>query len=559
MKVALHFPTFQEIQNFSLVNKKCLDTLRALQVNPWFISNAHDVLFFQHFSPNTINSSTCRFDDTKEVYLAAERIRYILVENLEECQSDLMKTLPKVTALNLDYYYEGEQIDFIFNNATIFHNLQSLRGEIGDVYKFMKNYINDDKDKFFHIPKRITCFIYNNNVVNYLNWFKNNINFQTTQFIINLVDCWLTQDELNAVHNVKIYLDALMDQPKKYLNGIICDGGTVKIQDTLQLNQFNQIIENCYATKIILEIVFLFNDSYGEDKPLEKWDIPTCVQSLQLIKINEEVIDKYIEINLASVTKLHLELIGYIKLICDYSRIKRLTIENCFKVNFNDNSFENIEHIKILGTQDVKIYIGKKLKTLLMENSSLITIEGSCDELSHVSLINLYEIILPFFSFENKNVVISSCIKIQFKMNDSIDTHTSPLMYKNIQLETFNTIIKNFLCLPRDNLESKLIDTDVFYVQPFYTTSNTISIDNDEIINIKHSTKSKFNVLFSNNFYCYSNPFKYMYIYINEKDVKKVKSIIRYCEIEVFELCVISFGITSFGYKNRYNAIEKYS
>ena len=56
MKVSLYLPTYEDVVQFLNVNKKCLNSLEGLKVNPNFMNETSLTRFLEHFTPDTLRT-----------------------------------------------------------------------------------------------------------------------------------------------------------------------------------------------------------------------------------------------------------------------------------------------------------------------------------------------------------------------------------------------------------------------------------------------------------------------------------------------------------------------
>ncbi|KAL7722070.1 B30.2/SPRY domain-containing protein [Entamoeba marina] len=539
MKVALHFPTFYEILNFICVNKKCLDTLNALKMNPWFRSNVYDEEFFKYFQPETLHPRCTFFEDSKDLYFAAKRIRDFSVDDFKKCEEDLYKIFPKVTSFGF-LNFSNEEKNYICKHATEFHNLQSVYGSLSNIVDFFKSYTNDGKDKYVRLPKKIFIYIYQ------YQREKKSYGFRV------LFDCWLNAEELSVAQEFYIYTTSFSDQPTQYFKGVICDGGIVRIKNMFGDDKFNQTIEDCYANKVEINFSYDYHRLSGTDS----WTIPDCVKALIIKNFYDDFIGNKepIPIQLNRVEKICLRDCTFLNLFTNLSRVIKLTINSSRDISFSDNIFGQLQFVKVVNSGSFSLLVGKHLKKLLMISSHHVTFYGSFEELTDFTMIDCFEITLPLFSFENKVISIEDCKPITFKsLSNGVTSNENPLSYKQVTLEDFNTLIENTLYLPTDDIQELLSYKDKFRVRKFNSISTSVEVNQNEILHTSTSTKDKVVTIFSNNFFN-ADESKYLLLYNNLGELVKVDSTIRYCEIEVIGLCLLSFGLTS----KRYKELDKH-
>ena len=106
-KIVLHIQTSEYLKLFLQINKKCLDAIKCLKVNPHFINSNSIKWFFKHFHPDTIDCSNVPHQ-LKDILFQCNRIRNInflpLYEENLMTPENIITIFSKITVMRLATY-----------------------------------------------------------------------------------------------------------------------------------------------------------------------------------------------------------------------------------------------------------------------------------------------------------------------------------------------------------------------------------------------------------------------------------------------------------------------
>ncbi|KAL7722038.1 B30.2/SPRY domain-containing protein [Entamoeba marina] len=566
MKVALHLTTYEELMTFIQVSKTCKHSIKALKINPHFVNQESIFLFFKHFNPETVHCYFAEFY-SKDVFTKAKCLKTPDFSSNLDKEDEIIGYLDKITHLDLSLSTMSNKesgLDFFVKNAKKFTHLRSVEGDIKYVVKFFKKFTSKGKHKQINFPKRIIinssngyAIVFNNTTYNLIVELKKylpDLNLIYVALVVYSHPSSFTEEIRRELLGINYYyriLDA--EQSTISENCFRSFNGDVYMDYFIDGTRFNDLIEKGCGMKCIMRYI-------RNKKTTDNWVVPSCLKTFE---IKDSSLPETFWMNSID-----------IEFPVDFNQIQQLTISNCSDMLINLS-----KHITTLII-DKSDYIGINineayLNNLFIENCSHVNMCGSTTCINNLQIIQSYSCIIPFMSFENKNVIIEDCNTLNFttkpipinenmlnssegseetneEENDDGDNDKegvkkknnkeilrSPLDFMNISIDDFKFLSADCLRYPpEEDYGTTLKNKELFRMRKFKTKSNDIKMEGNTLKRV--SKKVSTDLLISSNFCNSNDDKKYHHPTLSST---LIPASIRYFEIEVNTFCIISFGI----------------
>ncbi|KAL7719538.1 B30.2/SPRY domain-containing protein [Entamoeba marina] len=546
MNVCLYIPMFISLRKFLQINKKCLETVHMLKVNPFFNADTSLLLFCEYFTPTTINLNDIKMFD-KTLFSKVECLKNPDFNGLiNEHGNEIKQILNKIKTFEL--YNRNEQTYFFIEYATMFKDIQRIDGSFSEVICFMKNYSEGGKIKNVSFPRIIVIDRYDDDES--VTFTRKTIqkakelelyipNFCETKVYICFSNHATDQQKgmLLQLKNFHYYYDNISNGKCDLLSyNFLLTNMNLNVVGIYIPNKINTLLNKIYCNKCnVYEAQHFCKDN-------DIWKLPSFINTCNISYSDYELKGGFQNNNIflcdmSNIIKLTISNCTNMWLCHEFKSLKQLTIKNCNSILFKtqENGIFNyslaiLECIYIGNSKHIEINLVKEsLKHLTIIKCSQLSIKGyiNCVDIIHLERVNNCS--LPTISFERKQV----CIEDSIELNIS----KSPMEFMDVSLSEFYNLAKSYIGLPSPR---DYKDLNLFVVRNFTTTSDDIEITQNTLRNTK-GILDHLIYLISNNFYSDDNPTQ-LQICSNGKFIK-LKAIIHYFEVEIDGYCEMAIGL----------------
>ena len=227
-----------------------------------------------------------------------------------------------------------------------------------------------------------------------------------------------------------------------------------------------------------------------------------------------------------------------------------LSINKSLGIGFKEVNLENLEELKIEKSGSI-VFLQcqiKKLKKLQIIESNFIEYYCNYYSIKELNMIKSNECKIMMESFKDKQIYIEDSEKIQFI--NSLKKEINPLSFENIELKDLHVMFESIFEYPFPKEIKK--GKKIFKIRKFISKTNRIEINGNKIKRIKEITEEEVDMIVSNNFYTKTNEKEY-FKYVNYENKIKTTKHLRYFEVEVKGISVVSIGII---HSTKYEAFE---
>ncbi|ELP84982.1 hypothetical protein EIN_310250, partial [Entamoeba invadens IP1] len=560
MKVALHFETYSDVYSFIQVSKSCLESVKMLHINPWFISIQNIKTFFYHFHTETINCLYFDFFD-ETIFSMVSCIRCPNFNSFVKSKEDqLLPLLSKIYYIGL--YNDDKQkleptCNFFIQNAKRINSLRKVRGELNPVVKFFESYTSKGNDLFARFPYTIevlsepkmsqfTEVSLTQQLMKYIP--QNGI----TKIIFIANEHRTKQEDLRFFEGVDYHYDAMVKDQCDYKgDAVINPAGLMTIKNTTDCKKFNGIIEKCFATQVSV--------SFSEGNTLERvlanekqdvWNVPKCVEnlSLKLNNINEEH-KIHIPILFDSVQEFNLDSSAMFDVHDTFSNIEELMLENVLSVTLKMTDAKNLKRVCLENCTDVDIISKYGItEKVMIETCSKIRVNASIDHIANFLVMRTTQCVFRATVFDKTFVQIEDSTDMFFEQKFGDEkSKMCPFGFCNISLEKFEKLVSTVVYYPSHTF-MRMVDLiepeKYFWMKKLFMDCPHILVQNDVVKRMKSVDGWLINVMYSTDFCNVDNRDQKM-IFLENDNWVKCKEAIRYFEVTVEHMSVMSVGLVN--------------
>ena len=506
MNVLLYLPTYNEVTHFLLINKKCLESLERLKVNPQFINRFSYDWYLNHFTPECVCENLFLIQlkylvKPKMIKEFGARIKDSTDPNYRLFQS----LLPKVYSFRLFNTTISRQE--IINNAKLFTHLKAIKGDLKYMIEFFNVYTDDGQDLNKPMPNLLSILDYNGMPLVLTESLLNNVKKLREFFVTDTVSIVLKFDthtsnekllrkllKIRGVHY--FYMGLVKDQCKLLDENILAKNSSVDVNnipdDYLCDLMQRALINRCY----------LMNDTNEHDitSTLTKEQIENLVE-------NKEICKECMKLRVLpnSINKIQVrvnnwqETMGQLEFSINCKNIKDLEVIS--STNFTcKQGMENIEYIRIVvcnnlifdiatenvhlkklrlvGCYNIMMRFGNNLSVDNAEFYDLNNVMIKCNEMK-VNYIYTHEcsdMFIPYFPvtpstklhFSNSTVEVGNmCIED----DEAHCTYQKECVIPHISYDNFKKLAKNCIYYP-SKLDYEAILTKDYEIFSLFSSSN---------------------------------------------------------------------------------------
>ena len=486
MKVSLYLPTYEDVVQFLNVNKKCLNSLDGLKVNPNFMNETSLTRFLEHFTPDTLRTimnyyNKEVFDQVKclDIDLCDDFINKVNDEELNQC-------INKITRISV---HDDESSDWLIENALKFNHLRTIEGDINVIIKFLDNFTLHGEQKNVNFPRLIKivsqsnfAIEFNDELIQKINELKMYLPDQEVCRVVLLTNNHPENKELlKYLSGIEYYYrNVTRNQCKEMSDHLFVTKGNVTLSLTSQLNDLNRILDKSYCTSCILK-----EDDFEalEERELAVtlakncWIMPNCIESLT---IQNFTIKTAFNVDMKQLKCLKLvdcegDEDNNITFINSLDSIEQIIIETSRNVTFGQEIC-GVKKIMLLNCDTITLHCKcPQIECLLINNSNDITLNDiSC--VKYITMNQSQNIEFIPFSFKDKIITIYDS-SIHYK------EEYSPLEYINVNSTEFESLTLDGIELPMKTKEEVLDNKKS--MKKFINTSSNIIITDNKIIRIR--------------------------------------------------------------------------
>ncbi|EKE40302.1 SPRY domain containing protein [Entamoeba nuttalli P19] len=560
MNVVLFFPTYRDIYRFIKVNHKCLDTIKGLKTNPMFCSSESFVSFFKRFQTDTFEVCGIYFC-YNEWFEKAKCIKSPYFHPLIGYQEKILNVLPKV--VSLDLFYEdtiSDTINFFIKYAHRFKKLQSITGSIENLIKFFKQYTNNGENMFVQFPRLIFTSTSNNNFLQLNDQTVDLVNELTkyirqngeTRIIVLFNTHTSNADLIKRMKGIEYRHRGFINNPTPYCLENYCSfDGSFLIQNTIEINQFNIIINKAYSNSEIISGIPGKSLLINPNQNISPWNIPESVKKVSLQYISSETQNSMVSLSLISdyLKTLKITECNYLRFKNQFPSLEHLIIHVCDSISFEiiDNMFPSLISITISSSYNISLSVSSpKLEEILLYFNEEIKICGKVpSSFSKLFIRQSKNCKLPEISFETLNLLIEESPHLEF-LNES-KQRISPMKYEGLSVEQSERLCNLLLYLPSElSINEMLNPSNHFIFRRFYSVSKSLKIVDNRVIKTKDFVDGNYQ-FYSQKFYLKDNKNLKMKIYDSNNELREIPASIRYFELTVSGYNIISIGIMRVG------------
>ncbi|ELP90821.1 hypothetical protein EIN_027100, partial [Entamoeba invadens IP1] len=537
MNVVLYFPTYSDVSTFVRINKKSLDAVKSLKINPWFSSPYSIMKFHTHFTPETMNCCSFQFVN-KELMSRCVFLRNSAFPVSNDSYRDIAQFLfPKVTTLSL----RKDKIDFsrfAILSAKLFIMLESLNGDIVLILEFCRSATENGKFPMHHFLKKIHVevgndgFLFPHSTIPIFNEMSNYLDMCNIEIVLISFYSAFSENTIEKLQKLGVksfYKILTKQQIKDWETSYVLPSRFVAIEGSFDNNKFNSLIEKRYAEVCVVnmeynsalksEIERNLGRIITDDNPKTVWwEIPEYVKELFLLKINPVVVEK--AVNIIPHFPADCQYLKVIKVISSRNVWISQFLPNLEKVNVidsenvslgtNDESdsfgLPNVIKILVVRSQHVNIATKSlKLREVTMEGSERTNFFGNFGSVKELDLVRVNNAIFPYFSFEKVNTNIQACQDLMFTENG---IKKSPLLFINLNYDAFDKLAKSRMTLPNVVI-NRVVNMDylkslqsVFQMQRFFLNGERLSKNGDTLTMYDNGERNdEIDILVSTGFY----------------------------------------------------------
>ena len=451
MNVILYFQQYSEVMRFITINHKCLEVVKSLKVNPFFVNVMSILKYVKHFTPETING-LCFVYDNPMLFQIVRNIKNVRFP--AEMNDTMMKFLNKFVFVYLSPLNSNTQ--FFINNSIQLTSLQKITGDLDDIVKFFVIYTNNGALKNISFPKTIIIESYKGKNVDW-SYEELEKTKQLTELLPDYNDIKIyitTQCDMYSKNIIKYLLEHKMLHKIQWYyrfpsyNVVDSERCNLLYSKTIpitakQLNNTTGIIEQTLCNHLYIKF---------SDETNFKYSIPYFVKYLTVIDLfglKESFNNLFANTeNILSLTLKNCSILKFHTL----TNLKEMKIMNSRNMKFDVDSLNRLETLEIQQSTYIKFNCKLPLlNNLILRYCSNCQFEGELNNVVYFTLCHCNTIEFPSLSFENKEVFIDASKDIHFyrdvqekqKMN-----RISPIKFMSIGLKRCDKLFENTLSLP---------------------------------------------------------------------------------------------------------------
>ncbi|ELP92850.1 hypothetical protein EIN_507510 [Entamoeba invadens IP1] len=460
MKIALNLNTYTDTYTFLLVSKRCLESLKMLHINPWYISVDNIRSFFRHFHPETVNCFYFDFFDL-QIFSSVKNIRCPNFNSFVKTKKDeIRQILSKIYYIGL--YIENDKYEptckFFMDNAKHFNSLRKVRGDLKPVVEFFKLYTSNGTELNVHFPYIIEIDsdpnLYEDAELKLITKLKKYVpqnGFTEIVFMAN--EHRINKKSLEVFNGINYYYTSIVKNQCNYLSDkLYVDEQGIYIDNTLDCQKYNTLITQTYCKEIL--VTFLNSGTLKETFEEEKqslWEIPNCVEKISIrLNNNQETDFICLNANFQYVEIFEINNSNMVELKNCFDNLQNFVFSNCCIFRIELKNAKLLKSVAFVNCIDFELESeDSSLDELIIKNSKDIDIYVKITDIKYFGIIDSNNCAFESVSFFNKNVVINNCHNLFFYENkDYIQNKISPFEFCGIDIANFKRLESTSIHFP---------------------------------------------------------------------------------------------------------------